>query len=91
MLLERRRRPRASSAGDRKLIEHALRVLEDEDIPEAAKHDAALGHELFAAVERAAERHGATTLDPPLAIEVDRVSAPASAPGTSCSRAPGAA
>ena len=60
---------------DRKLIEHALRVLEDEEILEAAKHDAALGLELFAAVERSAERHGLTQLEPPLALEVDRVRA----------------
>jgi starch synthase (maltosyl-transferring) len=66
---------RATEIGDRKLIEHALRVLEDADIPEAAKHDAALGHELLAAVERSAERHGVTTYDPPIGIEVDRVRA----------------
>jgi starch synthase (maltosyl-transferring) len=66
---------RATEIGDRKLIEHALRVLEDTDIPEAAKHDAALGHELLAAVERSAERHGVTTYDPPIGIEVDRVRA----------------
>jgi starch synthase (maltosyl-transferring) len=64
---------RATETGDRKLIEHALRVLEDTDIPEAAKHDAALGHELLAAVERSAERHGKTTYDPPLVLDVDRV------------------
>ena len=34
--------PRAEGA-DRKLIEHALRVLADDDVLEAAKHDAALG------------------------------------------------
>jgi starch synthase (maltosyl-transferring) len=64
---------RATQIGDRKLIEHALRVLEDTDIPEGAKHDTALGHELLLAVERCAERHGAATYDPPLGIEVDRV------------------
>jgi len=65
----------AANAGgaDRKLIEHALRVLADDEIPEAAKHDAALGPELYAAVERAAKRHGATRLEPPLPLEVDRV------------------
>jgi starch synthase (maltosyl-transferring) len=65
----------ARVAGDRKLIEHAVRLLEDPDVPEAAKHDAALGPELYAAVERHAERHGATGLPEPLALEVDRVRA----------------
>ena len=63
--------PRAKG-GDRKLIEHALRVLGDDDVLEAAKHDAALGSELYAAVERSAERHGLTKLEPALSIEVDR-------------------
>jgi starch synthase (maltosyl-transferring) len=74
VLLLRDAAGRAKGA-DRKLIEHALRVLEDEEILEAAKHDAALGVELFAAVERNAERHGVTRLDPPLKLEVDRVRA----------------
>src|SRR5215207_6982407 len=64
-----------AKGADRKLIDHALRVLTDEDILEAAKHDAALGMELYAAVERNAERHGLTRLEPPLALEVDRVRA----------------
>jgi starch synthase (maltosyl-transferring) len=62
----------AKDGDDRALIEHALRTLEDPAAPETSKHDAALGPELFAAVERAGERHGATTLNEPLAIEVDR-------------------
>jgi len=62
-----------ATGADRKLIEHALRVLEDDEILEAAKHDAALGTELYAAVERNAERHGVTQLEPPLRLEVDRV------------------
>jgi starch synthase (maltosyl-transferring) len=66
--------PRAKGA-DRKLIDHALRVLRDDDVLEAAKHDAALGPELRAAVERCSERHGVTRLEPPLALEVDRVRA----------------
>jgi starch synthase (maltosyl-transferring) len=57
------------------LIEHALRSLEDPAIPEAARHDLALGPELFDAVERVQERHDAVSLDQPLAIEVDRVRA----------------
>jgi starch synthase (maltosyl-transferring) len=64
-----------AKGADRKLIEHALRVLDDADILEAAKHDAALGIELYAAVERSAERHGVARLDPPLTLEVDRVRA----------------
>jgi starch synthase (maltosyl-transferring) len=63
---------RADDSGDRALIEHALRTLEDPKAPETAKHDAALGPELFAAVERVGERHGAKQLDDPLPIEVDR-------------------
>ena len=53
-----------AKGADRKLIEHALRVLRDDEILEAAKHDAALGHELYAAIERNAERHDATRLEP---------------------------
>jgi len=66
--------PRAAGA-DRKLIEHTLRVLRDPDVLEAAKHDVALGLELFAAVARSAPRHGQVTLEPALALEVDRVRA----------------
>jgi starch synthase (maltosyl-transferring) len=62
----------ARSDGDRALIEHALQTLEDESIPETAKHDVALGPELFAAVERGQERHGSVTFAEPLVIEVDR-------------------
>jgi starch synthase (maltosyl-transferring) len=63
---------RAKKAGDKKLIEHALHTLEDPDCPEEAKHDAALGPELFAALERVQERRDAVTLPAPLTIEVDR-------------------
>ena len=66
--------PRAAGA-DRKLIEHTLRVLRDTDVLEAAKHDVALGLELFAAVARSTPRHGQVTLEPALALEVDRVRA----------------
>jgi starch synthase (maltosyl-transferring) len=62
----------ASAASDRRLIEHALRTLGDEAIPESAKHDAVLGPELFAAVERTQERHGSVR-SPPLPLEVDRL------------------
>jgi starch synthase (maltosyl-transferring) len=64
-----------AKGADRKLIDHALRVLTDEEILEAAKHDAALGIELYAAVERNAERHGVARLEPPLTLGVDRVRA----------------
>jgi starch synthase (maltosyl-transferring) len=62
----------AKDGEDRALIEHALRTLEDPAAPETSKHDTALGPVLFATVERVAERHGATALREPLAIEVDR-------------------
>jgi starch synthase (maltosyl-transferring) len=65
----------AESEADRALIEHALATLADQAIPESAKHDVALGAELFAAVERGQERHDRITLDPPFRIEVDRVRA----------------
>jgi starch synthase (maltosyl-transferring) len=47
----------------------------DADVPDAAKLDAALGHELHAAVERSAERFGAATLEPAQGLEVERVRA----------------
>ncbi len=65
----------AESERDRALIAHALLVLDDQAIPETAKHDVALGPELAAAVERAQPRHGSLTVEPPLRIEVDRVRA----------------
>ncbi|HYI18370.1 MAG TPA: alpha-1,4-glucan--maltose-1-phosphate maltosyltransferase [Solirubrobacteraceae bacterium] len=61
-----------AKGADKKLIEHALRILDDPDILEAAKHDAAMGHELLAAVERCAERHGYAELAPALRLDVDR-------------------
>jgi starch synthase (maltosyl-transferring) len=66
--------PRASAKADKALIEHAIRTLEDDDAPESAKHDVALGDELSEVVERTQERHGAASL-PPLALEVDRLRA----------------
>jgi starch synthase (maltosyl-transferring) len=66
---------RVKKDGDVVLIEHALATLADKKIPEAAKHDAALGPELFSTVERHQERHGCASLEPPLPIEVDRVRA----------------
>ncbi len=66
---------RAQNDDDRGLIEYALHTLESQGIPESAKHDVALGPELLEAVERTQERHGAATLEQPLAIEVDRLQA----------------
>jgi len=62
---------RATNNADGALIEHALKTLSDDSLPESAKHDVALGVELHAAVERTQERRGAATLAP-LPIEVDR-------------------
>jgi starch synthase (maltosyl-transferring) len=60
---------------DERVIEYALSVIEDPKAPATAKYDAALGTELYAAVEHAQERHECTTLEPELTIEVDRVRA----------------
>ena len=62
----------ASTKSDQALIGHAIRTLSDADVPEEAKHDVALGPELFATVERIQPRHGAATLERSLHIEVDR-------------------
>jgi starch synthase (maltosyl-transferring) len=62
----------AISSEDRMLIEHARRTLEDERVPENAKHDVALGPELLTAVQRGEDRRGHETLPAPLPIEVDR-------------------
>lgn len=64
----------AGSPADRRLIEHAAGALADPEAPEAAKHDAALGPELFASMERHAERRGLTT-EPELTLQVDPVRA----------------
>jgi starch synthase (maltosyl-transferring) len=71
-LLLRHAAENASAGEDRRLIEHAQRTLDDERVPENAKHDTALGPELLAAVERGQERHGHETLPAPMRIEVDR-------------------
>jgi starch synthase (maltosyl-transferring) len=62
-------------ARDQPAIEEAQRVLQDPEAPDQAKFDAALGPELFAAMEATQERHGKTSLDKPLPLEVDRVKA----------------
>ena len=65
---------RATDAGDRRAIEAALAILGG-DGPEAAKTDAGLKPELFAAVDRHPDRSAATTMAAPIRIEVDRVRA----------------
>jgi len=65
----------AAKGTDRQLIEHALAELANTAIPEGAKHDVALGLELFEAVQRTQERHGCVRFSPSLAIEVDRLRA----------------
>jgi starch synthase (maltosyl-transferring) len=66
---------RTKAKKDKDLVEHALATLQDPDVPDEAKHDLVLGDELHAAVERHAERHGATSLPEPLPVEVDRLRA----------------
>jgi starch synthase (maltosyl-transferring) len=72
ILLLERAAERADSEADRQLIEHAISTLKDPALPEPAKHDVALGPELFEVVERTQERHGCVSLERPLDIEVDR-------------------
>jgi starch synthase (maltosyl-transferring) len=62
----------ASASPDNALINHAIGTLADDEVPETAKHDVALGPELFATVERIQPRHGAVSLPHPIPIEVDR-------------------
>ncbi len=64
----------AKNASERRLIDHALTTLDDAKIPESAKYDVVLGDELFAAIERTQERHGAVRAGP-IFIEVDRLRA----------------
>jgi starch synthase (maltosyl-transferring) len=56
-------------------IAEARDVLADPDASMQRKFDVALGPELFSAMEEAQERFGATTLEKPLPLEVDRVKA----------------
>jgi starch synthase (maltosyl-transferring) len=63
------------SQDTRALIEHACQQLEDDEVPATAKHDVALGDELFAAVERDERRHGGVTLDKSRTIDVERLKA----------------
>ncbi|HEX2127193.1 MAG TPA: alpha-1,4-glucan--maltose-1-phosphate maltosyltransferase [Thermoleophilaceae bacterium] len=61
-----------AKGADAELIEHALKTLRDEGAPESAKHDAALGVELYEAVERTMPRHEATRMEPMQLVDVDR-------------------
>ena len=70
VLLEEARN-RADGA-DRRLIEHVVGTLTDDGTPDEAKHDAVLGPDLLAAVERHPDRHDATRLDRILPLEVER-------------------
>ena len=63
------------SDGDRRLVEHVLVTLADASAPDEAKHDAALGPELLAAVERHPDRHDSTGLERSLPLDVERVRA----------------
>jgi starch synthase (maltosyl-transferring) len=65
----------ATEKADNALIQHAVTTLSDDDVPEAAKHDVALGPELFATIERIEPRHGAVTLPSAVPLEVDRIKA----------------
>jgi starch synthase (maltosyl-transferring) len=60
---------------DRRLVEHVLVTLADATAPEEAKHDAVLGPELLAAVERHPDRHDSTGLERSLPLDVERVRA----------------
>jgi starch synthase (maltosyl-transferring) len=63
---------RAKAGSDRKLIKHAIRTLTDPEAPEEAKHDAALGPELAAAIERYPDRAECAGLEEPYNVDVDR-------------------
>jgi starch synthase (maltosyl-transferring) len=56
-------------------IQHAYDLLTSSDAPMQQKFDVALGPELFQSMRESSEREGATTLDKPLPLEVDRVKA----------------
>jgi starch synthase (maltosyl-transferring) len=65
---------RAKAASDRKLIQHAITTLRDAAAPEEAKHDAALGPELAAAIARYPDRaDGVTFPEEPFEVDVDPV------------------
>jgi starch synthase (maltosyl-transferring) len=53
-------------------LDHALATLRDDAAPAHAKYDAALGTELYAAMEANQPRHECMTMEPHLQLEVDR-------------------
>jgi starch synthase (maltosyl-transferring) len=57
---------------DRLLIEHVLGTIADGKAPPEAKHDAVLGPELLAAMERHPDRHDATGMERTLTLDVER-------------------
>jgi starch synthase (maltosyl-transferring) len=63
---------RIKDAQDRRIVEHALEQLRDDDVPAPDKHAIALDAHLLAAMERHPDRTGATTLAKPLELIVDR-------------------
>ena len=73
VLLERAAK-RAKGAAKRS-IQEAHAVLADAEATMQRKFDVALGPELFHSMQEAQEREGATVLDKPIPIEVDRVKA----------------
>jgi starch synthase (maltosyl-transferring) len=75
LLMIRATLERATDATDKETLTEALDVLDDEDTPEDATYETALSEPVFAAVERAQQRYGSVTLEPPIAIEVDRLRA----------------
>jgi starch synthase (maltosyl-transferring) len=72
VVIVRRLLEKARDKDDVTLLEHTLKTLDDPDLPETAKHDAALGPELQAAARRVDDRHGRASLPRPLTLEVDR-------------------
>jgi starch synthase (maltosyl-transferring) len=75
VLLLRAAAASARSRESARLIEHAAGQLADPGLPAAAKHDVALGEALNAAIEDGPDRHGRVCLEPPIAVEVDRLRA----------------
>jgi len=72
LLLKSASRAAKTDAEAKALIKHAIDTLNDGKVPESAKHDVALGPELFHTVELIQPRHGAVSLEQPVPIEVDR-------------------
>ena len=80
----------AQNASEESLIKHAVETLSDATIPESAKHDVALGPELFR--NHRADRASPRGRDPGASRSRSRSTAngPSSVPGTSSSPDPGA-